>query len=470
MRFLQFSLGRKAATQDTELLLSDLRSSNGPQSTVSSDIATSGNKVIHQAIIPFFLSKLIGRFPSGWRFNVILSIFLGTSIFMVNLSVTIWASTKFPRYKGVATVYEGSCSKVKTTITCIHLGVNILGTLLLGASNVCMQLLCAPTREEVDAAHARCKWLGIGISNLKNLFYVNRKTSALWVLLGLSSIPLHLLWNSAFMYTLSENDYVYSTVTEGFLQGALYNTTQDYGYPAVAQNMLDSFRNRSLVSLPVTDCIKAYGKEFVSEYGNLLLIYDIDDDYNSLLFQERHGDEADTWMCAYRTPCDFGTLIRENGTHWNPLQDQNFKVGNGDQVPGFSSFVGNRIKYCLLERTDRPCRLSASLSILVIVLSCNVVKTACFIMTLLVGRFTNPLVTNGDAVQSFLLRPDTSLHGRCLVSRSNVNNNQFWSEQPSPRPWRLKRKLWASGPTISFWLATFIPYATTIQSLALASC
>jgi hypothetical protein len=107
----------------------------------------------------------------------------------VNLDVIVWASTKFARDKDVVTVYEGSCSKVKTTITCIHLAINILGTLLLDASNVCMQLLCGPTREEVDAAHARHTWVDIGISSLKNLFYVDRRKSALWILLGLNSIP-----------------------------------------------------------------------------------------------------------------------------------------------------------------------------------------------------------------------------------------------------------------------------------------
>lgn len=89
------------------------------------------------------------------------------------------------------------------------------------------------------------------------------------------------------MNNFSDNSNVYSAVMEGFLQGAHYNTTLSWinGYPAVAQSMLDSFRNQSLVLLPVTDCIKAYGNEFVSEYSNLLLVYGINDDYNSLLLQ-----------------------------------------------------------------------------------------------------------------------------------------------------------------------------------------
>jgi len=157
MRFLQFSLDRKAATQDTELLLSNLTPSNGPQSTIPSDIATSDNKATHQVIIPFSLLRLTRNFSNDWRFNVILSFLLRISIFILNLDVTIWASNKLPRNEDVATIYEGSYSKVKTIITYIHLAINILSTLLLDASNVCMQILCAFTREEIDKAHARHK-------------------------------------------------------------------------------------------------------------------------------------------------------------------------------------------------------------------------------------------------------------------------------------------------------------------------
>ncbi len=155
MRFLQFSLGRKASAQNTELLLSDLTPRNSPQTVFPS--ATSDNKTTHQEIIPIPPPKPTRKFSSGWRFNVILSIFLGSSILILNLDIAIWASTKFPRDKDVATVCEDFFSKVKTTITYIHLAVNILGTFLFGASNMRKQILCAPTREKVDEAHARNK-------------------------------------------------------------------------------------------------------------------------------------------------------------------------------------------------------------------------------------------------------------------------------------------------------------------------
>jgi hypothetical protein len=281
--------------------------------------------------------------------------------------------------------------------------------------------------------------------------------------------PLHLLWNSAFVNNFSDNSYVYNAVTEGFLQGAHYNTTLSWinGYPAVAQSMLDSFRNQSLVLLPVTDCIKAYGNEFVSEYSNLLLVYGINDDYNSLLLQ-MSSNKGGSWMCGNHG-CVFPDLIRQNATSWNPC-DRDFKIFEIPTTTWTTYFLDGSIKYCLAEKANTPCRLGVSLPIMVAVLGCNVVKIVCFIMTLLVGGSMYPLVTNGDAVQSSPLRPDSRLQRRWLVSKSDVDNKHFWSGQPLPRPWRSKRRPWAAGATISFWLATFIPYATTTSFLAFDLC
>jgi len=52
------------------------------------------------------------------------------------------------------------------------LGINILGTLLLGVSNSCDQPLSAPLYTEVVRAHTKSKWLNIGVPNTKNLWHI----------------------------------------------------------------------------------------------------------------------------------------------------------------------------------------------------------------------------------------------------------------------------------------------------------
>ena len=68
-----------------------------------------------------------------------------------------------------------------------------IGTLLLGASNYTQQILAAPIRKEIDMAHRSHVWLDIGTQSLRNLRRINRRKAILWILLSISSIPLHLM-------------------------------------------------------------------------------------------------------------------------------------------------------------------------------------------------------------------------------------------------------------------------------------
>jgi hypothetical protein len=95
--------------------------------------------------------------------------------------------------RGLSKLYQGDCDKVKMIGVGSHVGINILSTLLLGASNLCMQLLVAPTREELDAAHRKKIWLDIGIPSWRNMKNIKPSRRWLFFSLMLSSIPLHFM-------------------------------------------------------------------------------------------------------------------------------------------------------------------------------------------------------------------------------------------------------------------------------------
>ena len=95
--------------------------------------------------------------------------------------------------RGLIRLYQGDCDTVKRIGIASHVGINVLSTLLLGASNLCMQLLVAPTREEVDAAHRKKIWLDIGIPSWKNIKNIKPSRRWLFFSLMLSSIPLHFM-------------------------------------------------------------------------------------------------------------------------------------------------------------------------------------------------------------------------------------------------------------------------------------
>jgi len=75
----------------------------------------------------------------------------------------------------------------------------ILSTVLFPTSNYTMQCLSSPSRDEMKYTHAERRWLDIGVPRVRNLPWPR---IILWRILAISTIPLHLLWNSAVFSTL----------------------------------------------------------------------------------------------------------------------------------------------------------------------------------------------------------------------------------------------------------------------------
>lgn len=130
----------------------------------------------------------------GWRAGILRGAVVACIVFIINLILAIVASTKSKHLSnGRRILYQGNCDMVKHLDTGVHLIINVLSTLLLGACNYAMQVLSAPTRQEIDKAHEKRVWLDIGVLSLRNLKRIDSKRRNLWICFALSSIPLHLL-------------------------------------------------------------------------------------------------------------------------------------------------------------------------------------------------------------------------------------------------------------------------------------
>jgi hypothetical protein len=77
--------------------------------------------------------------------------------------------------------------------TVYHILINFCSTILLSSSKYAMQILSAPTRDEIDQPHVDGGWLEIGTMSLHNLWHIRRTRTVLWLLFTVSSLPLHLL-------------------------------------------------------------------------------------------------------------------------------------------------------------------------------------------------------------------------------------------------------------------------------------
>lgn len=94
----------------------------------------------------------------------------------------------------VTRLFNRDCGRVTRINTFLHWVINVLSTVLLSGSSYCMQCLSAPTRSDIDQAHAKGKWLDVGVLSTRNLRRLPCIRVTWWWLLACSSLPLHLLY------------------------------------------------------------------------------------------------------------------------------------------------------------------------------------------------------------------------------------------------------------------------------------
>jgi len=226
-----------------------------------------------------------------------------------------------PEYKmerGTGTLYSRSCSKSNTIGKWLHLVINALSTLLLSGSNYTQQCLAAPTRSEVDAAHARRRWMDIGVPSVRNLFMIKAERRLLWIAIGITSVPLHLLYvyitvstrvlanrehfryNSAVYASLMANNIFVTAVTSNHFEPESYSNTTGMFYPyrwtslnattgkeygdigyrtdshdiQLFISMLEGYNSSTpnYEDLTPSQCISLYTRGYMSNHRNLFLI------------------------------------------------------------------------------------------------------------------------------------------------------------------------------------------------------
>jgi hypothetical protein len=139
------------------------------------------------------LPAMIHTHLIGWKFGVIGWVVVVIMTLFINIGLSVFVGYYRGFDEGIGTLLQGECSKITGYSIGAHLAINVLSTLLLSGSNYCMQCLSAPTRREINNAHKRGITLDIGIPSLRNLGALDPWKFLMWILLGISSLPLHLL-------------------------------------------------------------------------------------------------------------------------------------------------------------------------------------------------------------------------------------------------------------------------------------
>ncbi|KIK55860.1 hypothetical protein GYMLUDRAFT_248272 [Collybiopsis luxurians FD-317 M1] len=277
----------------------------GSGETSSIDLRTSEKHSAWKWRIQNFKSSL----PTGWRFGAWLATTQAIAVLFLNIAILIWSSIR-AGWSSSGSVFQGHCDTVGHVSIGIHLVINVLSTLLLGASNYVMQSLCAPTRNEVDKTHARGSWLDIGVQSLRNLKRQSRSKWTLWLALCFSSIPLHLFYNSTFFSTLSANIYIVQLAQGPDLSNSSTGTLHWYCDPSLyadPEECQDEGVFSSWDILNPSECLNAYATDFLSNRNDVIVVIGTNHTSNGTLFPGglwpaymtiQPGSTSFDWICS----------------------------------------------------------------------------------------------------------------------------------------------------------------------------
>lgn len=159
---------------------------------------------------------------SGWRKSAFVNTILVSIVFLVLTLSHAFILARSGDPTGYHVIHSGSCAgnSVGRLNTLLHLLINILSSLVLASTNFFMQVLNAPSREELDSAHGQGSWLDIGVPSPRNVFKLSLFKTTMWILFFLSSIPIHLLFNSVIFSTDSRgSSFSYLVFDESIVTG-----------------------------------------------------------------------------------------------------------------------------------------------------------------------------------------------------------------------------------------------------------
>lgn len=129
----------------------------------------------------------------GWRGAAALNVLLAFVILLTGLVCLVYAAVNGMLSARVSVIFSGSCAAAAGIDLGVHAFVNVFAIVLLAGGNYIFQVLSSPTRGEVDAAHARKKWLDIGIPSVRNLVHIAKSRAGLAVVVLLVAVATQIM-------------------------------------------------------------------------------------------------------------------------------------------------------------------------------------------------------------------------------------------------------------------------------------
>ncbi|KAI1088679.1 hypothetical protein F5B19DRAFT_505454 [Rostrohypoxylon terebratum] len=442
---------------------------------------------------------------SGWRQAAKVNSIILATMSMTLIGFLIAATSKNGLDKAVF-FYDGDCDggNVAQLNTALHLLINIISTLVVTSSNFFMQVLNSPSRQELNTAHFQGSWMGIGIPSVRNVFRVSRFKTWSWVCLLLSSIPIHLLFNSTVFQTdQRDSDYHMTIATEEFINGGSYYapgaglvqagfefytdtttgshyfsptsisvTSGSYGWPVnlsdYANTSSDVMKNISATALTAGTWEKLdigpCKQEYISCSGlknhqNVILVVDAPDGWKRDDMWHLTDNQTELWD-------RYVPANESNHLFYDARCIMYAQGGSGSPTTCWRTF-NLMVKYCLAEPLNRVCHIGLSPILLLTVTFCVIFKTCTAItVTIILGRRNQPpLVTLGDVMESFLEKPDPVTHGLSTIGQTQFRRAMSREKAfliPGPQQWQSLKKRRGSVIPKSVWLTSYLLFIFSI--------
>ena len=251
-------------------------------------------------------------------------------------------------------------------------------------------------------------------------------------------------------------------MTSDFLNGAPFNVADSLsisGLPSYLQYHLENYNNNqtSFVRLENNQCVETYTAPIISNNSDLLLVTSDLHATSSLLNCVINSDSqlinnvSSQQYNVDEMPNIFISLLLLGHGDAN-LQNLSF---NTSEMLSTSNHVNGTIPelsfidYCLSKRVGEHCKLQFSVPIMIVVIICNMIKTVC--MTMISWKqYPEPLVTLGDAIVSFLDRPDVITKRNCMAGKTRFEKSRYWGLLLSK--WDPKRFRWFRAASRTRWI------------------
>ncbi|KAF9066200.1 hypothetical protein BDP27DRAFT_1365818 [Rhodocollybia butyracea] len=412
-------------------------------------------------------SKLKGfgpRLPTGWHFGVWVATSQAVSVLILNIAILIYTTVKTGGSSS-GLLFEGDCLTVDHLNIRVHLVINILSTLLLGASNYVMQ---KHTESEV---------------------YKPLEASAVdFALRFLSPYTSSNSYNSSFFSTTSANAYQVIYAQGPDIQHIENNGTFDWKCAFPGNDTLHSITEvvPNWEFLSASDCLQSYAVDFLTDHGNVMVVGAFDPEMYTFKGLDKVGFDiaviVEGGLIGGSSPpfngfapicqmmqCVAVLLTNIDPSNWTLGENfWNMNVTAGSQLIVPSA----QVDYCLSSTASPRCQLRFNLPLLTIVVALNAIKVVC--MAIVATKMKDhPLVTIGDAIASFIDNPSSETKGMCLVSQDQFKDsnkshgansslikyqplNIRWMAMVSQRQWVLTAVLFCGAILITL---SFLGYA-----------